>query len=128
MREKCHDARVNITPHISAVQASVAAKLLRHRANMYISYAIPEHWPDIHVGFQGDPDPAGGVFWRQCLGGKVRCGVDIISKTGLWFASWHYKTLRNTLGTTPDVSLPTSCRVLPPPHGRSCREAVFCAI
>ena len=27
---KCHDTRVNIIPHISAVQASVAVKLLRH--------------------------------------------------------------------------------------------------
>ena len=36
MSEKCHDARVNIIPHLSAVQASVAVKLLRHRANMHI--------------------------------------------------------------------------------------------
>ena len=33
---KCHDTRVNIIPHISAVQASVAVKLLRHIANMHI--------------------------------------------------------------------------------------------
>ena len=72
MSEKCHDARVNITPQISAVQASVAAKLLRHRANAHISYPVPGHRPDIHVGAQGDPGPAGGVFWRQHLGGKVR--------------------------------------------------------
>ena len=69
MSEKCHDARVNIIPHISAVQASVAVKLLRHRANMYISYPVPEYRHDIHVGAQGDPGPAGGVFWRQHLGG-----------------------------------------------------------
>ena len=62
MREKCHDARVNITPQISAVQASVAAKLLRHRANAHISYPVPGHRPDIHVGAQGDPGPAGGCF------------------------------------------------------------------
>ena len=55
-------ARVNIIAHISAVQTSVAAKPLRHRANMHISYAIPEYRPDIHVGFQGDGDPGQGLL------------------------------------------------------------------
>jgi hypothetical protein len=81
MSEKCHDARVNIIPQISAVQASVAAKLLRHRANAHISYPVPEHRHDICVGAQGDPGPAGGVFWRQLLGGKVRINPTDISKT-----------------------------------------------
>ena len=127
MSEKCHDARVNIIPHISAVQASVAVKLLRHRANMYISYPVPEHRYDIHVGAQGDPGPAGGVFWRQHLGRKVRISPTDISKTMLWGASWRYKTPRNALWTTPVKVLPAACRVFPRPSCRSCRGAVFCA-
>ena len=114
------------------MQASIAAKLLRHRANIHILYPVPEHRQDIHVGAQGDLDPQarvfGGNIWVGKRWEKADAGLTSSLETLLWFASCG--TPKNTLdiGTTPGVSLPPVCRVFNPVTRRLWEGCVYCVL
>ena len=66
-----------------------------------------------------------GCFGGNIWVGKVRRGVDIISKNPAPFPRSQDRTPGNTVGTTPDVSLPRPCRVLTRPRRRLCRLGLF---
>ena len=75
----------------------------------------------------------GGEKWGHWISSKrarnPREKAEPISqKLGPGIPRSGLETPGNTLGTTPDMSLPCPCRVLTRPTRRLCREAVFCAI
>ena len=55
--------------------------------------------------------------------GKLWCGVEM-TKTLACFVRFQGKTPGNTLGTTPDMTLPLPCRVFPLPCRRSCGQGL----